>query len=56
MQSKMARKPPMPTTSDQMFYATIIEQNKEIIALLKRIAPTDEQTPADDGSVKLTGL
>ena len=54
--ANMTQEPPMPTTSDQMFYATIIEQNKEIIALLKRIAPTDEQTPADDGSVKLTGL
>lgn len=52
----MTQEPPMPTTSDQMFYATIIEQNKEIIALLKRIAPPDEQTPADGGSVKLTGL
>lgn len=52
----MARNPPMALTTDQTFYATIIEQNEEIIALLKRIAPTDEQTPADDGSVKLTGL
>lgn len=52
----MTQEPPIPTTSDQMFYAIIIEQNKEIIALLKRIALTDEQTPAADGSVKLTGL
>jgi len=47
---------PRAITADQVFYATIIEQNEEILALLKRIAPTDEQTPADDGEAKLTGL
>lgn len=54
--ANMARNPPMALTTDQTFYATIIEQNEEIIALLKRIAPTDEQTPADDGEERLTGL
>jgi len=56
MQSKMARKPPMAITTDQEFLSILVSQNEEIIALLKRIAPTDEQTPADDGGVKLTGL
>lgn len=50
------RQKPTPTTTTDLFLDTIIEQNEEIIALLKRIAPTDEQTPADDGGVKLTGL
>ncbi len=52
----MTRDMPRAITADQVFYATIIEQNEEIIALLKRIAPTEETTPADDGGVKLTGL
>jgi len=52
----MTRDIPRAITADQVFYATIIEQNEEIIALLKRIAPTDEQTPADDGGERLTGL
>lgn len=44
----MTRKPPLETT-DQAFLARIVKQNDEIIALLKRIAPTDDHH-------KLTGL
>jgi|GEM_PF-2211819 len=52
----MTRDIPRAITADQVFYATIIEQNEEIIALLKRTAPTEETASADNGEAKLTGL
>lgn len=50
------RPKPLPMSSTDVFLDILIEQNEEILELLRKIAPKDEQAPEDGDEHTLNGL